>query len=248
MITVTIIGSGNVASHLTNAFLKASDITLAQVYARNIETIKHLEGKTAICNQLEDLHTVDVTIIAVSDDAIAAISSKIKSGLVVHTSGSVAMNALQNNGKKGVFYALQSFTKEQAIDFSSIPFCLEAEDNKDLELLESLAKTIGNSIYYINSDQRKKLHLAAVFVNNFTNHMYTIGHDICKENKVPFEILLPLIKETAKKATLISPKEAQTGPAKRNDQKTIENHLENLNSQQQKIYTLLTESIRKTTK
>jgi len=243
MITVAIIGSGNVASHLTNAFLKATDVSLVHVYARDIETIKHLENKTSISNHLEDLRTVDITIIAVSDDAIAAISSKIKSGLVVHTSGSVAMNALQNSGKKGVFYALQSFTKEQAINFSSIPFCLEAENDKHLELLESLAKSIGNSIYHINSEQRKKLHLAAVFVNNFTNHMYTIGHDICKENDVPFEILLPLIKETAKKATLISPKEAQTGPAKRNDQKTIAEHLANLNFQQQEIYKLLTKSI-----
>ncbi|MDG2194089.1 MAG: DUF2520 domain-containing protein [Polaribacter sp.] len=243
MITVAIIGSGNVASHLTNAFLKASDIRLVQVYARNIETIKHLEGKTSISNHLENLCAVDVTIIAVSDDAIQEVSANIKQGLVVHTSGSVAMSALQNSGRKGVFYALQSFTKKQEIDFSTIPFCLEAESVKDLQLLESITNSIGKSVYHINSKQRKKLHLAAVFVNNFTNYMYSIGHSICEENEVPFKILLPLIKETAKKVTLISPKEAQTGPAKRNDQETIAAHLENLNSQQQKIYTLLTKSI-----
>ena len=113
----------------------------------------------------------------------------------------------------------------------------------DYSLLENLANSISNKIFNINSDQRKKLHVAAVFANNFTNHMYTIANDICTKNKVPFEILYPLIEETAKKVQTISPKDAQTGPAKRNDTQTIKNHLEDLNLQQQKIYELLTKSI-----
>jgi predicted short-subunit dehydrogenase-like oxidoreductase (DUF2520 family) len=120
---------------------------------------------------------------------------------------------------------------------------LEAEHINDYKVLEKLAKSIGKKIYSINSEQRKTLHVAAVFVNNFTNHLYKIGNDICKENKVPFEILQPLIKETASKIEHLSPKEAQTGPAIRNDKKTIQNHLNLLNQNQQKIYKTLTKSI-----
>lgn len=227
MIKVSIIGNGNVASHLINAFTKAPEIEVEQINSRNIKN---------------KLHS-DVSIIAVSDGAIAEVSSKINNGLVVHTSGSVPMSELKNNGNKGVFYLLQSFTKNSEVDFSSIPFCIETENKNDLQLLETLAKSIGNKIYFIDSEQRKKIHLAAVFVNNFVNHLYDIGFDICKDNSIPFEILKPLIKETAQKVQSITPNKAQTGPAQRNDQQTIQDHLELLNTHQQKIYTLLTNSI-----
>lgn len=245
MIKVTIIGGGNVASHLTNAFIKTDNVLLTQVYARNINQINHLKEVTSITNSLELLTKADVYIIAVSDDAIAEVSSKIddKNALVVHTSGSVAMQSLQNPGRKGIFYLLQSFSKDKKVNFDEIPFCLEAENENDLQLLETLAKSIGKNTYKINFEQRKQLHVAAVFVNNFTNHMYKIGADICKEHKVPFEILQPLIKETALKITELSPEAAQTGPAKRNDQNTIQNHLALLNDNQQEIYKLITKSI-----
>ena len=138
---------------------------------------------------------------------------------------------------------MQSFTKDKSVDFNSVPFCLETKNSEDFNLLEALAKSIGEKTYKINSEQRKKLHVAAVFVNNFTNHMYKIANDICEKNNVPFEILYPLIEETAKKIQSISPIDAQTGPAKRNDEQTIKNHLENLNLQQQEIYKLITKSI-----
>ncbi len=228
MIKVVVLGNGNVATHLTKAFKKAKNVDVTKINSR----------------KTQNLPNADVFIIAVSDDAIAEVSSKInKKGLVVHTSGSVSLNSLQNNGNKGVFYLLQSFSKNKKIDFSDIPFCLEVENNDDLKLLETLATSIGKKVYHINSIQRKNLHLAAVFVNNFTNHLYKIGSDICKEHQIPFEILYPLIKETATKITYLSPNKAQTGPAKRNDKKTIKNHLELLNHQQEKIYTMLTKSI-----
>ncbi len=247
MIKIVVIGGGNVANHLAKAFYETKEVSLIQVYARNITQIEHLKHLTSITNSLELLVDADVYILAVSDDAIPEISSKIddKNGLVVHTSGSVSLEALQNNGRKGVFYLLQSFSKDKSVNFDEIPFCLEAENPKDFELLETLAKTIGKNIYAINSEQRKSLHVAAVFVNNFTNHMYKIGADICEEHQVPFEVLYPLIQETAQKIVSLSPKEAQTGPAKRNDQKTIKNHLELLNKQQQEIYKLITKSIQK---
>ncbi|CAM1360335.1 conserved hypothetical protein [Tenacibaculum sediminilitoris] len=245
MIKVVIIGGGNVATHLANAFSKTNEVSLVQMYARNIEQIQHLKEVTPITNSIELLTKADVYIIAVSDDAIGDVSRKIeqKNGLVVHTSGSVAMQSLQNTGRKGIFYLLQSFSKDKEVNFDEIPFCLEAENEEDLQLLETLAKSIGKKIYRINSEQRKRLHVAAVFVNNFTNHMYKIGADICNEYQVPFEVLQPLIKETAQKITELSPDAAQTGPAKRNDQKTIQNHLALLNAEQQEIYKLITKSI-----
>ncbi|AZJ36348.1 Rossmann-like and DUF2520 domain-containing protein [Tenacibaculum singaporense] len=245
MIKVAIIGGGNVATHLANAFNKKNEVSLVQMYARNIEQIHHLKEVTPITNSIELLTEADVYIIAVSDDAIGDVSRKIKqkNGLVVHTSGSVAMQSLQNTGRKGIFYLLQSFSKDKDVNFNEIPFCLEAENEDDLQLLETLAKSIGKKIYRINSEQRKRLHVAAVFVNNFTNHMYKIGADICNEYQVPFEVLLPLIQETAQKITELSPESAQTGPAKRNDQKTIQNHLALLNAEQQEIYKLITKSI-----
>ena len=227
MISVLLVGKGNVASHLKTAFLNADTIRVTQISSRQLEIIPH----------------ADITIIAVSDDVITEVSSKIKNDFVVHTSGSVAMNDLKNNSKKGIFYMLQTFSKDKIVDFSEVPFCLEAEHIEDYKLLEKLAKSIGKKTYSISSKQRKTLHLAAVFVNNFTNHLYKIGNDICKENKVPFEILQPLIKETVSKIEHLSPKKAQTGPAIRNDKKTIQNHLNLLNQNQQKIYKTLTKSI-----
>ena len=227
MISVVIIGQGNVGTHLYNAFLNVDKVTVTQINSRKLENIPQ----------------ADVTIIAVSDDAIAAVSSKIKNTFVVHTSGSVSINDLKNNTKKGVFYMLQTFSKDKEINFFEIPFCLEAENKNDYQLLEKLATYIGKKIYAINSEQRKALHIAAVFVNNFTNHIYKIGNDICKENNVPFEILHPLIKETAAKIEILSPEKAQTGPAIRNDKKTIKNHLDLLTENQQEIYKILTKSI-----
>ncbi|CAM1346538.1 Rossmann-like and DUF2520 domain-containing protein [Tenacibaculum crassostreae] len=245
MIKVVIIGGGNVATHLADAFSKTNNVSLTQVYARNIEQIQHFKKFTSITNNIEQLKKADVYIIAVSDDAITEVSRKINlpDSIIAHTSGSVEMNAIKTNGSKGVFYLLQSFSKSKEVNFDTIPFCLEAENEKDLQLLETLAKTIGKNVYHINSEQRKRLHVAAVFVNNFTNHMYKIGADICNEHQVPFEVLQPLIKETAEKITKLNPEDAQTGPAKRNDQKTIQNHLALLNTEQQKIYKLITKSI-----
>ena len=227
MISVVIVGNGNVATHLTNAFLKADTISVTQINSRKLEKIPQ----------------ADVTIIAVSDDAIESVSSKIKNSFVVHTSGSVALNSLKNSGNKGVFYPLQTFSKNREVDFYEVPFCLEAENNEDYQLLERLAKSIGNKVFSINSEQRKALHIAAVFVNNFTNHLYKIGNGICKEYHIPFEILHPLIKETVAKIETLSPEKAQTGPAIRNDQKTIKKHLDLLTENQQEIYRILTKSI-----
>ena len=170
----------------------------------------------------------------------------IKDQLVVHTSGSVSCQDLAEHNRRGVFYPLQSFSKNRESNFKEIPICIEAEFNKDLLLLEELAAALSDDVYFIDSDQRKKLHLAAVFVNNFVNHLYQIGHDICAREALPFEILKPLIAETARKIEEMTPSDAQTGPAKRNDLKTINEHLELLSDDHKALYQLISKSIQAT--
>lgn len=177
---------------------------------------------------------------------IPEVASKIAhlDGLVVHTSGSVTLKALDSCKRAGVFYPLQTFSKNKELDYSQIPFCLEANNPSDLQLLKKMANSISGKAYEITSEQRKKLHLSAVFVCNFVNHLYSIGEEICRENNIPFEILQPLIKETADKVKDSSPSEVQTGPAIRNDRSTIDAHLKLLSSSENKeIYQLITTAI-----
>lgn len=246
MIKVIIIGSGNVAQHLIQAFDKSKKIDVVQVFSRQKEALSHLLDSEKITNNYNDIKQADLYILAVSDDAIAEVSSKLpfENSLVVHTSGSVSIDALDKKNRNGIFYPLQTFSKKASVDFSQIPICLESEKESDFEFLKKVAETVSNNVYKINSEQRKALHVAAVFVNNFTNHLYQMGNEICEKNNVPFEILKPLIQETANKVMTLSPKEAQTGPAIRNDRQTIARHLDFLLDENQKnIYQLLTQSI-----
>ncbi len=250
MIKVSIIGSGNVAQHLIvalqNSVINGTEMELIQVFARQKTTLYHLLDFNKITDDWSTLAEADLCIIAVSDDAIATVSEQIpyKNKLVVHTSGAISLEILASNNRKGVFYPLQTFTKNKAVDFKIIPICIESQNASDYQLLQKVAQSISDSVFAINSEQRKALHLAAVFVNNFTNHLYKIGNDICIENNVPFEILKPLIQETAEKIMRLSPNEAQTGPAIRNDIETINAHLSFLSDENQKnIYKILTQSI-----
>jgi len=249
MINLVILGAGNVATHLFNAFHLADDITVVQVYNRSEKSLEYFKEKTNTTTSISKLIDADVYLIAVSDDNIGALSKKLPfhNKLVVHTSGSVAMGQIKNQNNPGVFYPLQTFTAGKDVDFKSIPLCIEATQKNDLLLLETIAKSISDNVYYIDSKQRKTLHIAAVFVNNFVNHLYQKGEEICKENSVPFDILKPLILETAQKVMQLSPEKSQTGPAKRNDQKVIDQHLADLHTtNQQEIYKLLTKSIQET--
>ncbi|MEZ4853786.1 Rossmann-like and DUF2520 domain-containing protein [Flavobacterium sp.] len=251
MIKVSVIGSGNVAQHLIKVFLQAPKIELVQAFARQPQASLHLLPKEKITNDYNTLQDADVYIISVSDNAINEVSNQLPftNKLVVHTSGTTGLDAITDKNRKGVFYPLQTFSKNKVVDFSTIPICLEAENKEDYSLLESLANAISNNVYSISSEQRKSLHVAAVFVSNFVNHLYSIGSEICKENDVPFEILKPLIQEVANKIETLSPKEAQTGPALRNDTKTIEKHLKFLkDSNYYDIYQLLTQSIQNVAK
>ena len=246
MIKVTLIGSGNVAQHLLSAFNKSTAVELVQVFSRRNESVSHLIPVEKITTDLDSLAEADVYIIAVLDDAIATVTSRLpfKNRLVVHTSGSASMQSLNDNNRKGVFYPLQTFTKGKEVDFKTIPICIESQFNDDYNVLKKVADTISDKVFTINSEQRRSLHVSAVFVNNFVNHLYSIGNAICDDHQVPFEILQPLIRETADKILTLTPNEAQTGPAKRNDRTTIESHLDFLSDENHKnIYKLLTQSI-----
>ena len=246
MIKVIIIGSGNVAQHLILAFAESKKIDLVQAFSRQKEAVTHLIDSSKITEDWNTLGQADLYIIAVSDDAIAEVSSQIPftNKLVAHTSGSVSFSELNSKNRRAVFYPLQTFTKDKPVDFSQIPICIESENATDYQLLNTIGKTISDVVFAINSEQRKALHIAAVYVNNFVNYLYQIGNEICIENNVSFEILKPLILETANKIVTLSPEEAQTGPAKRDDKQTIESHLDFLKDENQRnIYKILTQSI-----
>jgi len=249
MISVVILGAGNVATHLFKALKKSKEVSVLQWYNRTLDTIKPHQNTVEITDDLSTIKDADVYILAVSDDVISELSIKLpfENKLVVHTSGSVSIYDLHKKHKRGVLYPLQTFSKDAEMDFTNIPICIETIDKKSYPALKELAASLGGTVKKINSDQRRVLHLAAVFVNNFTNQLYRIGHEITESEGAEFDFLKPLILETAKKIQDMSPYKAQTGPAIRNDKKTIKKHLKLLeNKQHQDIYKLLTNSIQQT--
>ncbi|MCG2461381.1 DUF2520 domain-containing protein [Flavobacteriaceae bacterium F89] len=246
MISIVLIGTGNVARHLFDTFRLYDKINIVQVVGRNEQALAYFGQYSKTGSNFSNTEPADIYIIAVSDDAIAPVSQLIANvkGVVAHTSGSVPMEALSKHPHKGVIYPLQTFSKERKIDLKNVPLCLESDQKKDLEVLNRLAHLISDHVYGISSKQRKSLHLAAVFVNNFTNHLYQIGKELCEENNLPFEILNPLILETAQKLETLSPCEAQTGPAKRGDLSTLKKQVGQLkNDRLIKIYELFSRSI-----
>lgn len=246
MINLVLLGSGNVATHLYRAFSASEKVKVIQVYNHTNNGLTAFEGKTPVTTSLEELKEADVYLLAQKDDVIAGVANKLgsKKGLVAHTSGAVSLSAIEACPRTGVFYPLQTFSRDKEVNYSDIPFCLEAKKPEDLALLKTMAGEISGKAYEISSDQRKKLHLSAVFVCNFVNHLYTVGESICEENNIPFQILQPLIKETANKVRTSSPSEVQTGPAIRHDESTIHAHLELLkNPDNREIYQTLTKAI-----
>ncbi len=249
MISVIILGAGNLAFHLFNAFKASETIEIKQWYNRNLKSIEQYKQDIEITNKIENLLRADLYILAVSDDAIKDISKKLpfRDRFVVHTSGAMTMHQIDKKNDRGVLYPLQTFSKDVDIDFSNVPFCLEVESKTNFDLLAELCEAIGSSYYKTNSEQRSTLHLAAVFVNNFVNQFYRIGHEITESKSVDYNILKPLIMETARKIENLSPYRAQTGPALRHDKKTIKRHLKLLQTEQHKeIYKMLTKSIQQT--
>ncbi len=245
MIYVVLLGSGNVATHLFNAFSASKKVQVKQVYNHSAASLERFKAKVPVTTSISELAEADIYLLALRDDVIPEVAQALqnKNALVAHTSGSVALDAV-NCERRGVFYPLQTFSKDKSMDYKNIPFCLEARHESDLRLLKMVANEVSGKAYEIDSEQRKKLHLSAVFVCNFVNHLYAIGEKVCQENDIPFEILQPLIKETAEKIQNASPAGVQTGPAIRGDKSTIDAHLQLLNSSENKeLYQLFTTEI-----
>ena len=244
-IHINIIGAGNMAYQLTRAFYNHPEVRLQQLYNRSELSPEFNAFEIEKTHNLSLLRPADVCIITVKDEAITEVSEKIplENQLVVHTSGNTSIEAIDSKNRRGVFYPLQTMNKQTIVDFEKVPFCLEAENTNDFYLLQRLASLLSTKIYTLNSYQRRVLHLAAVFMNNFSNHLVYISQQICKENEVPFEILQPLLAETLAKLQNTSAYDAQTGPARRNDSLTISNHLAMLSDNYKEIYDIITKSI-----
>lgn len=247
---ITIIGSGNVATHLSAAFKNAGH-RIVQVYSRDMQNAALLAYHVK-AEAIDDLKNItadtDIFIIAVKDDAIAEIIPQLSglNKLIAHTSGAVDMQLIQNfTEQAGVFYPLQTFSKTKELNFKEVPLCIEGATEDIINELEGLARSISNNVYRVSSAQRKVLHLAAVFACNFTNHLYTVSQQLLAQHNMSFDMLRPLIIETADKIKEHSPADVQTGPAIRNDEQTMQKHLQMLNNNPklQEIYSLLSQDI-----
>ena len=247
---ITIIGSGNVATHLGAAFKNAGH-RIVQVYSRDLQNAALLAYHVGaeVIDNLEQINPgADLFMIAVKDDIIASIAQPLTKfeKLIVHTSGATDLQTLLNlTHYAGVFYPLQTLSKNKEVDFLTVPLCIEgADENITLQLVE-LAQTVSNNVYRINSAQRKILHLAAVFACNFPNYLYNIAQQLLAGHDMGFEMLRPLILETAQKVQNYLPAEVQTGPAIRNDENTMAVHLQMLNNEPdlKAIYSLLSQEI-----
>lgn len=247
MIKTVIIGFGNVGWHMAKACISATEIELLQIYNRSkVEEKLQKEIAVEFTTDFKTLKEADVYIVAVKDDTVIELIKHIPypNKIIAHTSGSLPL--LNSNQNDAVFYPLQTFSKNKILNYEAIPFCLEAENEETYATIEKMAKSISDKVYSISTAQRQQLHLSAVFVCNFVNHLYAIGEEICRKHEIPFEILEALIEETAHKIKTLSPVEAQTGPALRKDEQTINRHLQQLEkTEYQDIYQQLSNSIAK---
>ena len=245
---IVILGAGNVATHLAWA-LKNIGHEISQIFSRtqlSAATLA-LQLDTDYCASPALLKQADLYIYALSDNALEAVISEVNihSGIHIHTAGSVNMNIFEARFDNfGVFYPLQTFSKDKDIDFSEVPIFVEGNNKNVTDKLFELAKSLTNKPFVATSDQRVRLHIAAVFACNFSNYFYTLASDILKNESIPFDILHPLIQETASKIQTLTPVDAQTGPARRNDTDTMQKHLEMIEDEDlKKIYSDLSERI-----
>ena len=225
---VTLIGTGRLGTNLHAALCKAG------------HEVKQLQGRHFSPSEVVG----DVVVICVKDDAIPLVAKALSDVpmLVVHTAGSVDADVLPMR-RRGVFYPMQTFSKERLVEFDDIPIFIEAADEEDMKTLEQLAKSISRKTYRLDSEGRKYLHLAAVFACNFTNHCYDLADEILSHHGIPFDVMLPLIDQTARKVHHLSPRQAQTGPAARNDKTVIARHEALLKGKTKDIYNLISQNI-----
>lgn len=249
---IVFIGAGNLATNLAKA-LYHKGFRIVQVYSRTEESARTLAG------QVEAEYTTDLQeiskeaqlyIVSLKDAAFVELLPQITEGrqkaLLVHTAGSIPMSIWEGCTERyGVFYPMQTFSKQREVDFRDIPIFVESHSEVDTQLLKDIASALSERVYEATSEQRKSLHLAAVFTCNFTNHMYAMAAELLKKYQLPIEVMLPLIDETARKVHELAPHDAQTGPAVRYDENVINAHLQMLadEPEMQKLYRLISENI-----
>ncbi len=245
---VVILGSGNVASVLGDRIIDAGH-EVVQVYSRNIKhaaTLGH-QVKSSFTNDLREINTIaDIYLIAVVDNAVAEVAEGLieVKGLVIHTAGSVPLASLSKHATTGILYPLQSLRKGRQTD-AGLPLLVDGSDVKARGMVSAFARSISSTIQEAGDEERLKLHVAAVFLNNFSNHLLTLGSDYCKREKLNFDLLKPLVKETASRLDEFEPNQVQTGPAVRNDRSTILKHQSMLTGypDMSEIYKIFTEKI-----
>ncbi len=247
---IVIIGAGNLAWHIAPK-LKKLGHEIIGVYSRTKKSADLLSKRIG-SDSFSDIERIpenaDLYIVALHDKAIASIVRQLKfiPKFIAHTSGATPLSAFPVKFKNvGVFYPLQSFSKNRTVKFDSVPFLIESKNTKTKKVLSGLARQLSANVHFVSSEKRKRVHLAAVFANNFVNHMYSLSAEILQENQLSFDLLKPLIFETAAKIKENHPDKMQTGPARRNDQPVIKEHLKLLRGKKQRkdIYTLLNQSI-----
>ncbi len=229
-VRVMLIGSGRVATHMAQR-LTDNGISVSLVVSRTLENAQKLAqklGAKASSQIPQNLDLFDFIIISVSDDAYEYYISQLKSvqkSIIVHTSGSININLFQSQiPNYGVLYPFQTFSFDREVDFSLIPIMIEANNEYVLNKIRKLAFALSPNVMEIDSQQRAIIHIAAVFVCNFVNHLYVEAESLLKTQNIDFSILHSLMRETTEKAIKMSPIKAQTGPASRNDQKIINQH------------------------
>ncbi len=249
--TIGIVGSGNVGIHLARAFssLPKNEVSLVARSDKNhqyLDRLDHLRILESIEELSEDLSFL---ILAVNDRGIKTLAQKLsfKNTLLLHTSGSVSIDDLSENraANYGVIYPLQSFSLKRTLNYSEIPFLTEADTEENHNKIKNLVSDLGAKNVKVNSINRKKIHLSAVIVNNFVNHLYARGAEYLSSDKLPFELLLPLIRETTARLDDLEPSKLQTGPAVRYDVSVINEHLEMLSEEPelQELYRVISNSI-----
>ena len=248
---IVIIGSGNLATQLALAICEAG-MRIVQVYSRTEEHARELAEKVG-CKYTADVDEIDgnadIYIMSVKDDALGRLAEKVgkkvKNAILLHTAGSIAMDVLKGKAEHyGVLYPMQTFSKNRKVDFRPIPCFVEASDDETLNIIRSIAESVSDNVVLADSEKRKKIHLAAVLACNFTNHCYRLAEKVLEEEQIDFNLFLPLIDETAKKVSVLSPKQAQTGPMMRWDTGVMNMQIDLLGDERTKqIYRLMAESI-----
>lgn len=249
---VVVLGSGNVATHLTQA-LKSIGVNILQVWSRtlaNAEELAQRVGAVALDRIEEVSSEADAYVFSVTDDALPHLLSQFphREKVLLHTAGSVSIDLLQQFSPYcGVFYPLQTFSKTKLVDFKTIPLLLEASTSELEQDMLQMGRAISENVRLASSDQRKWLHISAVFSCNFVNYLYSIGEQILTDKNLSFDLIRPLIQETCDKAQHFSPGTVQTGPAIRHDHTVMDAHLDLLeqNNELKQLYKMMSDGIMK---